>query len=101
MTAVAETAPPPQKAPEHNRTSLDFHRPMPRPKVRGIVIDFHCHLLAARHAKVWFETAAHYGINAFLSMTPFEEVMHLQRDWPGRINFIVVPRWQEMGSLAQ
>jgi len=76
---------------------------MPRPKVRGTVIDFHCHLLAARHAKVWFETAAHFGIDAFMSMTPFEEVMHLQRDWPGKIQFIVVPKWQDIdtASLSQ
>jgi len=31
--------------------------------VRGPVIDFHCHLLAARHGKVWFEAAAHHGID--------------------------------------
>src|SRR5438045_1808849 len=40
----------PTKLPDHNRTATDFRRPIPRPKVNGIVIDFHCHLLAARHA---------------------------------------------------
>lgn len=95
MTALAEPSAAP-KPPEWNRTGVDFHRPMPRPKVKGAVIDFHCHLLAARHAKVWFETAAHYGIDAFLTMTPFEEVMHLQRDWPGKIHFIAVPKWADI-----
>ena len=64
---------------------------MPRPKVRGLVIDFHSHLLAARHGKLWFEAAAHYGIDAFVTMSPLEEVLGLQRDWPGRIHFITVP----------
>jgi hypothetical protein len=38
------------KPPDHNRIGVDFRRPVPRPKVRGPVIDFHCHLLADRHA---------------------------------------------------
>jgi predicted TIM-barrel fold metal-dependent hydrolase len=70
---------------------------MPRPKVRGPVIDFHCHLFAARHAGTWFECADHYGIDAFVSMTPLEEVLGLQRDWPGRIHFIAVPNWRYEG----
>jgi hypothetical protein len=88
----------PPKLPDHNRTSLDFHRPMPRPKVRGIVIDFHCHLLAARHAPAWFESARHYGIDVFLTMTPLEEALKLQRDYPGKLQFIVVPSWQSIGT---
>ena len=85
---------------DHNRTKLDFRRPMPRPKVNGIVIDFHCHLLAAKHAKDWLEAAAHYGIDAFLTMTPLEEVLHLQRDYPGRVAFIVVPKWQDIATAT-
>ncbi|MEA2711767.1 MAG: hypothetical protein QOF78_4368 [Phycisphaerales bacterium] len=98
MTAVAESAPP--KLPEHNRTATDFRRPMPRPKVRGIVIDFHCHLLAARHAPAWFESAKHYGIDAFVTMTPLEEVLKLQRDYPGKLQFIAVPSWQNIGTTS-
>ena len=101
MTATAEQpADASPKPPDWNRTGLDFRRPMPRPKVRGIVIDFHCHLLAAKHAAVWFETADHYGINAFLSMTPLEEALVLQREWPGRIHFIVVPAWQDIATTT-
>ena len=88
----------PAKPPDHNRTSVNFRAPMPRPKVNGIVIDFHCHLLAARHAPAWFEAAEHYGISTFLSMTPLEEVVRLQRNYPGRLQFIVVPKWQDMGT---
>src|SRR5436853_2407010 len=98
-TVVSPIAPPlPQpaaKAPEHNRAGIDFRRPMPRPKVRGDVIDFHCHLLAARHAKGWFEAAAHYGIDRFVTMCQLEEAMGLQRDWGDRLQFIAVPAWKD------
>src|SRR4051812_5229764 len=98
---VAAPPPPPSFAPaveaEYNRTAVDFRAPMPWPKVKGPVIDFHCHLFAARHAKVWFEAGRHYGIDHFLTMTPLEEVVGLQRDWPGRIHFIAVPQWMYEG----
>jgi hypothetical protein len=73
---------------------------MPRPKVRGPVIDFHCHLLANRHGKDWFEAAAHHGIDCFVTMTQLEEALGLQRDWGygpdgPRLRFIVVPKWGE------
>ena len=83
------------RLPEHNRTAIDFRRPMPRPKANGPVIDFHCHLLARRHAEAWFEAADHYGIDCFLSMTPLEEVVDLLRDFTGRIQFIAVPRFRD------
>jgi hypothetical protein len=80
--------------PDHyNKTGFNFRAPMPRPKVRGAVIDFHCHLLAARHAKGWFEAADHYGIHHFVTMTPLEEVIGLQRDWGNRLHFIAVGHW--------
>lgn len=85
----------PAREEEFNRTGINFHQPMPRPKVKGVVIDFHCHLLAARHGKEWFDTAAHFGIDCFLSMSPLEEVVGLLRDFPGRIQFIVVPPWRD------
>ena len=99
MTAPPITSSPPPFPPappsDYNRLELDFHRPMPKPKVLGTVIDFHTHLLAARHAEVWFETAGHYGIDSFVTMSPLEEALHLQRDWPGKLHFIAVPRWGE------
>ncbi len=101
MSATTPSAPPAYRPPglavaireEYNRTNVDFRLPMPRPKVRGPVIDFHCHLLAHRHAADWFEAADHYGIRHFLTMTPLEEVMGLHRDWGHRVQFIAVPRW--------
>jgi predicted TIM-barrel fold metal-dependent hydrolase len=66
---------------------------MPRPKVRGRVVDFHCHLLARRHAEDWFEAANHYGIECFLTMSPLEEATALARDFGDRLRFIAVPKW--------
>src|SRR5688572_14197738 len=94
----APAAPPHPAPPDYNITGIDFRRPIPRPKVSGIVVDFHCHLHAARHGPAWFEAADHYGIDAFVSMTPLEEAVGLQRDWPGRIQFIAVPKWGEWES---
>jgi hypothetical protein len=95
MSASATIDAPVLKPPEHNRIGLDYRRPMPRPKVRGAVIDFHCHLHAAAHARSWFEAADHYGIDFFLTMTPLEEALALQRTWGHRLHFIAVPRWQD------
>jgi predicted TIM-barrel fold metal-dependent hydrolase len=100
MSAPVDKDSAPPKPPEHNRTGIDFARPMPRPKVNGIVIDFHCHLLAHRHAAIWFETARHFGIDAFVTMTPLEEAVAIQRDYPGRVQFIVVPKWQDISSSS-
>ncbi len=81
------------KPPDHNRTGVNFRAPMPRPKVAGDVIDWHTHLLAARHARPWFEAADHYGIDKFVTMTPLEEALSLARGYPGRLHFITIPKW--------
>ena len=59
------------------------------------MIDFHCHLLAERHAQVWFEAADHFGIHSFVTMTPLEEAVALQRNWGDRLKFIAVPKWMD------
>ena len=97
--ATTAAPPPPDKPPEHNRSGVDFRRPMPRPPVRGDVIDWHTHLLAARHARDWFAAADHYGIDRFLTMTPLEEALALYRLHPHRLHFIAIPRWQESGPF--
>jgi hypothetical protein len=100
MTAAVQTgsSETPAKPPEHNRIGIDFRVPILRPPVRGAIIDFHVHLLAARHGGAWFEAADHYGFDAFVTMTPLEEAVGLARDFPGRIHFIVVPRWGEVNA---
>ncbi len=70
---------------------------MPRPKVKGIVIDAHTHLLAVRHAADWFEAADHYGIDKFITMTPLEEAVGLQKTWGHRLRFIAIPSWGDTG----
>lgn len=83
---------------DYNRTGLNFRAPYPRPKVRGKVIDFHCHLLNANHADAWFAAADHFGIDTFFSMGPLEEAIRLKRVWGDRIHFNAVPAWRDLGS---
>ena len=93
---------PPAGSPdEYNRIGLDYRRPMHRPKVRGLVIDWHTHLLARRHAETWFEAADHFGIDNFLTMTPLEEAVALQRDWGHRLHFITIPDWRDQSPHWQ
>jgi predicted TIM-barrel fold metal-dependent hydrolase len=91
----SDTIQTPTKPPDYNRTGLNFRAPMPRPPVRGLVIDFHCHLLAHRHAPAWFESARHYGIDRFMTMSPLEEAVGLARDYGDKIQFITVPKFQD------
>ncbi|QOV90424.1 amidohydrolase family protein [Humisphaera borealis] len=93
VKTTASTVMAPAVRDEYNRTNIDFRRPWPRPKVRGLVIDFHCHLLARRHAEDWFEAADHYGMDVFVTMSPLEEAVALVRDWGRRLRFIAVPQW--------
>ena len=88
----------PAKESEYNRIGLDYHRPMPRPNIRGRVIDCHNHLFALRHARGWFEAANHYGIDDCITMAPLEEVAGLQRDYGDRVKFICVPSWGDGSS---
>ncbi len=91
--SAASTVLAPAKVNEYNRIGLDFRRPMPRPKVRGIVVDVHTHLFAARHGRDWFECCDHFGIDACVTMAPLEEAVVLQREWGHRLKFIAVPAW--------
>ena len=81
---------------EHNLLNLDFGQPVPRPKVRGKVIDFHCHLLSVRHAPAWFEAADLFGIDVFVTMMQLEEAVSLYRDYGERLMFIAVPEWHNV-----
>lgn len=100
-TAAAPSASPAEspKPPDHNRCGIDYRAPMPRPKVRGAVIDWHSHLLAARHGRDWFAAADHFGIDQFVTMTPLEEALSLLRDDPDRLHFIAIPKWQDTTSF--
>jgi len=91
----------PEGPEEYNRIGVNYRSSLPRPPVHGIVIDAHCHLLAARHGPDWFQAARQYGIDAFCTMTPLEEAATLSRRYPGRLQFIVVPNWQKLGELSK
>ncbi|GIW75493.1 MAG: hypothetical protein KatS3mg104_0556 [Phycisphaerae bacterium] len=79
--------------PEHNRLGLNYRLPIPRPKVRGVVVDYHTHLLAHRHLPEWIDAMNHFGIDAFCTMTPLEEAVRIKRDLGDRVHFIAIPRW--------
>lgn len=107
VAAAASIAPPPATAsglavagspPEHNRTNVNYRRPFARPPIRGRFIDAHCHLLANRHADLWFDVADHYGIDTFFTMGPLEETLTLQRRYGHRLRFIAVPNWMALGE---
>ena len=83
----------PAKPSEFHRAGVDYRRPMPRPPVRGCVIDAHTHLFALRHAKGWFEACDHFGIDHCVTMAPLEEAVGLQRLWGHRLKFIAIPSW--------
>ncbi len=110
MTGSATIAPPSQPSPaavssvlapakeeEYNRIGLNYRLPMPRPKVKGLVIDAHTHLFAVRHAEGWFRCADHFGIDSCVTMAPLEEAVGLQRTWGHRLKFIAIPSWQDRG----
>jgi len=96
-TTAAEPVAP--KPPEHNHIGVNYRASMPAPKVRGTVIDSHVHLLSHRHCPVFFETADHYGIDYFVSMTPLEEAVRVQRDYGRRVQFIAIPSWSDKSSF--
>lgn len=99
VEAVAPLAPPapPEKLPDHNRTGIDYRKPMPRPKVSGPAIDYHIHLHAARQAPLFIDAAGHYGFERFVTMTPLDEALTLHRDWPDKFRFIAIPNWRSAG----
>ena len=97
--AAARAWNPPKFDPPHresfDRLGLDYRRPaIPPPPTRPPTIDCHTHLLAARHAATWFETADVYGVDHTITMTPLEEAIKLVRGPFGqRVTLIAVPDW--------
>jgi len=83
----------PAKPPDYNPLNLDYRAPMARPKVRGVAIDFHTHVIAARHADAYFEASLHHGFEAIATMTPLEDALAISRRWGERLHFITIPQW--------
>lgn len=95
MAESTAPAPASPSLPDYNRTGVNYRLPMPRPKVNGIVIDSHMHLLAARHCPTYFEACDHFGIDCSITMTPLEEALTMHRQWGHRLHFIAIPTWQD------
>ncbi|MBC7784503.1 MAG: amidohydrolase family protein [Burkholderiales bacterium] len=96
MNVATEILKTPKPA-EYNRVELDFRTPMPHPKVRGMAIDYHSHLFAHRQMPAWQEANRHFGIGAFVTMTPLEEAVRIKRSLGERVQFIAVPKWGDAG----
>ena len=88
----------PERPPEHNQIGLDYRRPMPRPPVRGRIIDAHLHVIAHRHCETLFESADHFGFDHFVTQTPLEEALVMQRDFGDRFTFVAIPSWQTLAE---
>ena len=98
VPAAAAAASERPQPPEHNRTDIDYRKPWPRPKIKGLFVDYHTHLFAHRHQADWLEANKHFGIDAFITMTPLEEAVAVQRDLVGRVHFIAIPNWGHAGE---
>lgn len=82
-----------------NRLGVDY-RVVPPRKVRGRIVDIHTHVHDTPATGLFFEAAALYGIEKIVSMSPLDEVAALRSAYPGRLEFIAIPRWREMGKSA-
>lgn len=78
-----------------NRLGIDYRTPPPR-AISGPILDIHCHLYAGPHLQAYFEAADLYRITRMVSMSPLADVPTLQREHPGRLDFIAIPNWREM-----
>lgn len=80
----------------HNRLGLDY-RNVPVRKCPGPIIDVHMHAHGLDPTRTFVQVADLYGISHFWTMAPLEDVDGLREAFPGRFDFIAIPRWQEGG----
>lgn len=92
-------APTPSAAvtPPHNRLGLDY-RQIPHRKVAGLIIDAHTHAHNVDLTRQYLRVADDYGIGRIWTMAPLEDVDAMQAAFPGRFEFIAIPKWQELSS---
>lgn len=83
-----------------NLLGIDY-RAVPNRKVSGEIIDAHCHVHFGRHAELFFEAAAAYGVTRVLSMSPLGEVERLRAAYGDRIRFIAIPNWKAFANDEQ
>jgi predicted TIM-barrel fold metal-dependent hydrolase len=79
---------------------LDYRAAAPHRLVGCSPIDVHTHVHRCPTTAAFFEAADTYGIGRIVSMSPLADVPGLLTDWPGRLEFIAVPRWRELANAA-
>jgi hypothetical protein len=84
-----------------NRLGLEYRAVPPRRLPDGPIIDVHTHARVTPSTPSFFEAAAAYGIDHIVSMSPLEEVDALRAAYPGRLDFIAIPRWREFNTTTQ
>jgi hypothetical protein len=80
-----------------NRLGLDYRAVPPR-KLATPIIDVHSHIHQAPSLPAFFAAADAYGITSIVSMTPLSDVDGLTAAYPGRLQFIAIPRWRGMSN---
>lgn len=83
-----------------NRLGLNYRAAPPR-RCAGGITDVHTHVHNVPGVELFFEAADAYGIGRIVSMTPLDEVDALRRAYPGRLDFIAIPRWRSMENSTR
>ena len=82
-----------------NRLGLNY-RDVPPRAVKTRIVDVHTHVHQTDSTNLFFEAAAAYGVGKIVSMSPLDEVEALRAAYPGRLEFIAIPRWRELKNSA-
>lgn len=83
-----------------NRLGLDY-RAAPGRKWCGPITDIHAHVRGVELSRAYFEACDAYGIARTVTMSPLAEVDALRAAYPGRLEFIAIPRWREFAATAE
>jgi predicted TIM-barrel fold metal-dependent hydrolase len=83
-----------------NRLGLNY-RDAPPHRLDTPIIDAHVHVHSGPSVAAFFEAATLYGVTRVVSMTPLDEVGALRAAYPGRLDFIAIPRWRSMSSSGE
>ncbi len=83
-----------------NRLGLDYRAAPPR-RHAGPILDVHTHVRDVELSRPYFEACDTYGITRTVSMSPLSDVDGLRAAYPGRLEFIAIPRWREFASTGE
>ena len=99
FTMNETAATPIRVTPPYNRLGLDYHNIPPR-KIAGLITDAHTHAHNVDLTRAFLQAADDYSIGRIWTMAPLEDVDAMQAAFPGRFEFIAIPKWQELSSQA-